>query len=151
MGDVSAVFRILIVAARLASHDEPISERELNMVSSTIRCIDPHSLLESKGTRQPADSFSEIFIEEIGGDSWHIFRGVGRHRSSFLLFLETLNCSAMFWIRGPNFQSLRQNFRSHNTCSDGLTRTAANWLEPGYFSQGGKSVVILPNLNSSSN
>jgi len=41
---------------------------------------------------------------------------------------------------------LSQNFRSHNTCSDGLTGTAANWLEPGYFSQGEKSVVILPNL-----
>ena len=53
--------------------------------------------------------------------------------------------------KSPSFQSLRKNFRSHNTCSDGLTRTAANWLEPGYFSQGGKSVVILPNLNSSSN
>ncbi len=34
---------------------------------------------------------------------------------------------------------------SHNTCSGGLTETAANWLDPGYFSQGGKSVVILPN------
>ena len=48
--------------------------------------------------------------------------------------------------KSPSFQSLSQNFRSHNTCSDGLTGTAANWLEPGYFSQGEKSVVILPNL-----
>jgi len=45
----------------------------------------------------------------------------------------------------PSFQSLSQYFRSHNTCSGGLTETAANWLDPGYFSQGGKSVVILPN------
>ena len=45
----------------------------------------------------------------------------------------------------PSIQSLRQNFRAHNTCSDGLTGTAANRLEPGYFSRGGKSVVILPN------
>ena len=48
--------------------------------------------------------------------------------------------------KSPSFQSLSQNFRSHNTCSDGLTGTAANRLEPGYFSRGGKSVVILPNL-----
>jgi hypothetical protein len=45
----------------------------------------------------------------------------------------------------PSIQSLSQNFRAHNTCSDGLTGTAANRLEPGYFSRGGKSVVILPN------
>lgn len=44
-----------------------------------------------------------------------------------------------------SIQSLSQNFRAHNTCSDGLTGTAANRLEPGYFSRGGKSVVILPN------
>ncbi len=44
-----------------------------------------------------------------------------------------------------SFQSLVQNFRSQNTCSDGQTGTASNRLEPGYFSQGGKSVVILPN------
>jgi len=48
--------------------------------------------------------------------------------------------------KSPSFHSLSQNFRSHNTCSDGLTGTAANRLESGYFSQGGKSVVILPNL-----
>ena len=47
--------------------------------------------------------------------------------------------------KSPSFQSLSQNFQSHNTCSDGLTGTAPNWLEPGYFSQGGKSVDILPN------
>ena len=41
-----------------------------------------------------------------------------------------------------------QNFRSHNTCSDGLTGTAANWLEPECFSQDGKSEVILPNHGS---
>jgi hypothetical protein len=45
----------------------------------------------------------------------------------------------------PSIQSLSQNFRAHNTCSDGLTGTAANRLKPGYFSRGGKSVVILPN------
>jgi hypothetical protein len=49
--------------------------------------------------------------------------------------------------KSPSFQPLSQNFRSHNTCSDGLTGTAANRLESGYFSQGGKSVVILPNLS----
>ena len=48
----------------------------------------------------------------------------------------------------PSIQSLSQNFRAHNTCSDGLTGTAANRLEPGYFSRGGKSVVILPNHDS---